>query len=96
MKEGFTKLKEYMTQFPIINIYQTQTNLQVGIMDPEASILEYYLESRKELEKIFQNKDYLPKRWSNYRTLWYKIYQNQELKNNAFGQQEIIKIKKRG
>ena len=52
MKEGFTKLKEYMTQFPIINIYQTQTNLQVGIMDPEASILEYYLESRKELEKI--------------------------------------------
>ena len=44
MKEGFTKLKEYMTQFPIINIYQTQTNLQVGIMDPEASILEYYLE----------------------------------------------------
>lgn len=43
MKEGFTKLKEYMTQFPIINIYQTQTNLQVGIMDPEASILEYYL-----------------------------------------------------
>ena len=57
MKEGFTKLKEYMTQFPIINIYQTQTNLQVGIMDPEASILEYYLESRKELEKNFQNKD---------------------------------------
>lgn len=96
MKEGFTKLKEYMTQFPIINIYQTQTNLQVGIMDPEASILEYYLESRKELEKIFQNKDYLPKRWSNYRPLWYKIYQNQELENNAFGQQEIIKIKKRG
>ena len=96
MKEGFTKLKEYMTQFPIINIYQTQTNLQVGIMDPEASILEYYLESRKELEKIFQNKDYLPKRWSNYRPLWNKIYQNQELENNAFGQQEIIKIKKRG
>lgn len=52
MKEGFTKLKEYMTQFPIINIYQTQTNLQVGIMDHEASILEYYLESRKELEKF--------------------------------------------
>ena len=50
----------------------------------------------KELEKIFQNKDYLPKRWSNYRPLWYKIYQNQELENNAFGQQEIIKIKKRG
>ena len=96
MKEGFTKLKEYMTQFPIINIYQTQTNLQVGIMDPEASILEYYLESRKELEKIFQNKDYIPKRKNNYKQLRYKINKNQELENNAFGQQEIIKIKKRG
>lgn len=96
MKEGFIALKDYMTQFPIINIYQTQTAIQSSIMDAEAKTLEYYLEARKELEEIFKDKDYAPKRWSNYRPLWYKVYQHEVLENNAFGQQEMVKIRKRG
>ena len=96
MKEGFLKLRDSMTEFPIINIYQTQTQLQTSIMNPDASTLEYYLISRIELEKIFKEKNYIPKRWSNYRPLWYKIYQNKELENNSFGQIEKIKKLKRG
>lgn len=96
MKEGFLMLRDSMTEFPIINIYQTQTELQSSIMDPEASTLEYYLNSRIELEKIFKEKNYIPKRWSNYRPLWYKMYQNEELENNSFGQTEVVKKLKRG
>ena len=96
MKEGFLMLRDSMTEFPIINIYQTQTQLQSSIMDSEASTLDYFLTSRIELEKIFKEKNYIPKRWSNYRPLWYKTYQNEELENNSFGQKELVKKLKRG
>ena len=33
---------------------------------------------------------YRPKRWKNYRTLWYKYFDNKELPNNSFG--ELKKI----
>lgn len=88
LKKGFMELRDSITEFPIINIYQTQTELQTKIMDSDASTLEYYLKSRFELEKIFKEKDYFPKRWSNYRPLWYKMYQGKILENNAFGQRE--------
>lgn len=93
LKEGFALIKDSITEFPIINIYQTQTKIQSGIMDPEAKTLEYYLEARKILEKIFENESYAPKRWSNYRPLWYKIYQGKVLENNSFGQLEKVKRK---
>lgn len=88
---GFTLIKDSLTRFPIINIYQIQNEEQAKIMDNFASELKYYLDSRKELEKVFMRKDYEPKRWENYRPLWYKYYLDKELLDNSFGQQEKIK-----
>lgn len=94
MKEGFIKLKEALTRFPVINIYQIQTLNQANIMDETAQKLEFYVKSRAELEKIFKDSEYRPKRWENYRPLWYKTFADEELPNNSYGQLEEVKVKK--
>lgn len=77
-----------------IQIYQIQTLDQAKILDNQASRLEYYLKSRQEIEKIFKEKNYRPKRWENYRPLWYKYFADEELPNNSYGQLENVKVKK--
>ena len=89
--KGFKYLKDSLTRFPVINIYQTQTLSQSKILDINAKYLEYYLNSRIEIEKIFKDTNYRPKRWENYRPLWYKYFDNEELPNNSFGQLEKVK-----
>lgn len=86
--KGFEFLKESFTDMPIVNVYQIQNESQANIMDEEAESIEYYLKSRQELERIFSDCKFTPKRWSNYRPLWYKYYQGKELKDNSFGQLE--------
>lgn len=92
--EGFSMLKDSLTSFPVINIYQIQTLEQAKILEEEAKYLEYYLKSRQELEKIFKDSKYRPKRWENYRPLWYKYFADEELQNNSYGQLEKVKTKK--
>lgn len=90
MSNGFKLMKDSFTQFPIINIYQIQNTKQANILDEEAKLLDYYLRSRIEIENIFKNEKFKPKRWSNYRPLWYKYYNNQVLADNSFGQLEKV------
>lgn len=90
MAEGFSFLKDSFTHFPIVNVYQTQTEGQAKIMDEDAKELPYYLKSRIELEKIFKDAQYRPKRWENYRPLWYKYFAEEELPANSYGQLEKI------
>ena len=92
--DGFSYLKDSMTSFPVINVYQIQTNEQAKILAEEARYLEYYLKSRKEVEKIFKDTEYRPKRWENYRPLWYKSFDNEILPDNSFGQLEKVKTKR--
>ena len=83
--------KDSLTSFPIINIYQIQTLSQAKILDEKARILDYYIKSRLELEKIFKETEMRPKRWENYRPLWYKYFETEQMPNNTFGQLEKIK-----
>jgi hypothetical protein len=96
MSKGFTLLKRSLTSFPIINIYQIQNNNQASILNEEASELAYYLQSRLELERIFRDTGMRPKRWENYRPLWYDYYGNEHVLNNAYGQLEEVKVKRLG
>ncbi len=52
MQEGFCEIREALTRFPIINIYQAQTAGQAKIFDAEATNLEYFVKSRIMIEKI--------------------------------------------
>ncbi len=93
MKNGFMMMKDSFTRFPVINIYQIQTMEQAAILNDEAKSLEYYIKSRIELEKLFKDSEYRPRRWENYRPLWYDYYEGEKVKDNAYGQQENIKTK---
>ena len=90
MSHGFKFLKNSLTNFPVINVYQIQTTEQAKILSKEGKEIEYYLKSRQEVEKIFKDTPYRPKRCSNYRPLWYKYFADEELPENSFGQQEKI------
>ena len=91
LENGFTLLKNSFTSFPVINIYQIQNNDQAKILNDEASELEYYILARKNLEEIFHNSGIKPKRWENYRPLWYDYYENQRVPDNSYGQLEKVK-----
>lgn len=94
LKYGYSLLKDSITQFPIINVFQIQNEEQSKIMDASASTLEYYLDSRIIVERELANNNLVPKRWANYRPLWYKYYAGKQLEDNSFGQQEKIKVLK--
>lgn len=85
MKRGFQSLRSAISRFPIVNIFQVQTPGQLLAMDPQAKKLDYYLQARIALEKILGQTGLKPKRWENYRPLWYEVYNNQPLPHNTFG-----------
>ena len=91
LENGFTLLKDSFTSFPVINIYQIQNNDQAKILNNEARELEYYILSRKYLEEIFHDSEMKPKRWENYRPLWYDYYENERVLDNSYGQLEKVK-----
>lgn len=88
LKIGFEYLCDSFSEFPIINIYQIQTYEQARILNEQAKDLSYYLESRAIIERVFENKSYKPKRWTNYRPLWYDVYNDVKMVDNAFGQKK--------
>lgn len=91
LENGFNLLKNSFTSFPVINIYQIQNNDQAKILNNEACDLEYYILARKTLEEIFRGSGIKPKRWENYRPLWYDYYENQRVPDNSYGQLEKVK-----
>ena len=91
LRNGYSLLKDSFTTFPIINIYQIQNNDQANILNDEARELDYYIKARKYLEELFKNSGMRPKRWENYRPLWYDYYENELVLDNSYGQLEKVK-----
>lgn len=85
LQRGFIFLADSVTRFPVINVYQIQTPGQMRIIDEEAKGLEYYVKARKAVEQVFAETDLRPRRWENYRPLWYDFYAGQPLPSNTFG-----------
>ena len=85
MVDGFKKLKSSLTRFPVVNIYQVQVPAQVKIMDESAKRLEYYVQARVAIEKILGDTSLRPKRWENYRPLWYRSFDGEPLPDRPYG-----------
>jgi hypothetical protein len=85
MAEGFRELKDSVTRFPIVNIYQVQVAAQVKIMDEAAKKLGYYLQARNTIEGIMGDTPLRPKRWENYRPLWYRSFNGEILQDKPYG-----------
>ena len=83
--EGFELFKDAITRFPVVNIYQVQTTSQVKVMEEGAKRLEYYVQARRAIEEVMADTPLRPKRWENYRPLWYRSFNGEELENNPYG-----------
>jgi len=65
-----TELQQFVSRFPVVNIYQIQHPAQRAIIASGASDISYFLEVRKFFESVFLSTTYRPRNWENYRSLW--------------------------
>ena len=82
---GANLLAPHCSRFPIVNIFQVQTKLQLGAMVNEAKTLEYYLRVRNIFERTYANSELKPRRWENYRPLWYRTFGGDPLEFCPYG-----------
>ena len=54
-------------------------------LNEEAKSLEFYVQARIEIENIFKESDRRPRRWENYRPLWYREFANELLDVKPYG-----------
>ncbi|MBQ2672833.1 hypothetical protein IJG01_02590 [Candidatus Saccharibacteria bacterium] len=85
LSEGFSYFEEVCTRFPVANIFQIQTDLQAKVINDEAKNLEYYVRARKCIEEIFDANAMRPRRWENYRPLWYRKFGDELLTVKPYG-----------
>jgi len=79
--EGFEQLQPLMNHFPVVNLFQIYSPEQVLLRNGEANRIEYYLEARRILEKMYETSTLRPESWENYRPLWYLSF-GKEKKND--------------
>jgi hypothetical protein len=75
MKSFMPRLIEHINRFPIINVFQPHNRPdQTPLRHPNAGRIEYYLDSRKYIESLFERRTERPRPWENYRSLWYTSF----------------------
>lgn len=73
---GMEEFYPFVNRLPVVNVFQPHNREQLALRAPEAANLEYFLEARNSIENIFSSKDFRPRTWGNYRSLWYLKYGN--------------------
>lgn len=84
-REYFEYFGPVCTRFPVINVFQIQTKLQSHALVYEAKHLDYYVAMRKMVEQVFEEGNLRPRRWENYRPLWYRTFAGQDLNSQPYG-----------
>lgn len=79
MEYHFNHFRERINKFPIINTLQLHKYHQATLRDPEAHRLEYYLNARQILERIFVQTSMRPLVWEDYRSLWFLTFSKEPL-----------------
>ncbi len=77
--KNFQDFLPYLTRFPIINLLQSYLLEHESLRCPEAKNIEYYLQIRKELEKMYSGSNLKLRPWENYRSLWYLTFDNKKI-----------------
>lgn len=76
---GLKMFLPFLSRFPIINIFQNYKPEHEFLRDPLAKKIDYYLQARKEIEKLYLSTDLRPRAWENYRSLWYLTFGGEEI-----------------
>jgi hypothetical protein len=72
-------LAERCSSFPMLQIYQVHNGYMHRFAAPGATMIEFYLKMRCELEQILGPTGMRPKLWQNYRPLWYFTFAGEPL-----------------
>lgn len=88
--EHFSWYSRVCTRFPVVNIFQIQTDLQAQALyrnanQTDATELEYYIKARLTIEEVFKDSSMRPRRWENYRPLWYREFAGESLDVKPYG-----------
>jgi len=78
IEKNFGILSKYVTQFPIVSLYQTDER-RILYRHPQANSINYYLEARKIIERCMAGNGLTPSSWNNYRSLWRTYYDHKQL-----------------
>lgn len=73
IQERMSSFKNCVNSFPIVSLFQTDS-IRIQYRHVDANNLNYYLQSRKEIENIFADTTLKPNSWNNYRSLWRTCY----------------------
>lgn len=79
MQREFPLYAPLLTRLPQVQTFQAYTPGQAILRYPDATRVEYFLKTRKIVEKAFPN--LLPVAASNFRSLWYTKYDQHALPN---------------
>ena len=79
MEYHFRCLRNHVNNFPIINTLQRHKYHESMLVTPGACRLEYYLEARAILERLFAEINMKPMVWEDYRSLWFLSFSGEPL-----------------
>lgn len=79
MEYHFNCFREHINKFPTINTLQLHKYHQATLMAPGAHRLEYYLDARRILERLFGQTSMRPLVWEDYRSLWFLTFDKEAL-----------------
>lgn len=79
MESEFPKYSGLLTRLPLAQTFQAYVPEQLEKRHSSASSVEYFLRTRTIIERAFP--DLRPQAFSNYRSLWYTKYAEEELPN---------------
>lgn len=79
MRDFLRTLLPHCTVFPSVQVYQSHTALMDLLRAEDAGELAYYLDLRREIERVAAPRGLVPQRWRCYRPLWYSTYAGRPL-----------------
>lgn len=72
-------LADQVNTFPRFQVFQPHGSFMRAFASRESQEIEYYLQARKFIEKLFRDRPLRPRSWENYRPLWYFTFADEEL-----------------
>lgn len=79
LRAGVADLASHVTEFPNFQVYQAHNSIMAGLRAAGADQLEFYLQARRELERIIAPSGLRPRSWECYRPLWYFTFAGEAL-----------------
>lgn len=79
VEEHSRYFRDHVNKFPTVNTFQKHQFQGSTLIDPSADRLEYFLEARQILERLFTETGLRPLPWEDYRSLWFLTFGKEAL-----------------